>query len=498
MVTKMTDIDLITKELVDIKSFYEGRIKEGVTPLKEEIDRLAKAYQGIEVSLRDLRRDRATRLEDGRLRVPNGRFAGMGFLELQLLESFLKYCDRYGKQAPLVRRWGPELMEARKALHACLDTEAILAWEDGVLKRHGVMFPQGTNPEFKAFLAKQRADMTQMVIRAMDSTTAAKGDELVPTFESSELWMDVNLETNVLPLLQQVAMPTQPYDVPLQFGDANWYPITENVAATTSDPATNKITLTARGLKTGVPFSDELEEDSIVPFVSELRSMLARNTAEVIDDVLLNADTTVTNGINSDGATISTTSAGKAHWLLGFDGLIHAAIVDNSANMSIDKNAVPDADIYNRVLAKMGKYGVARRRGEVVYIVDVATLLRSLAIAEVETIDTAGLRATMSTGELAAVYGRPIVVSQQMRQADVDGKVTDSGNTTSLGRILCTNTSQWRVGFRRQITMETDREPGKGQTTMYVSFRIALSERSGTRSTQTHTAIAYDVKNVTG
>ena len=498
---KLTDIDQIMGELRDIKGFFDGKLASGVAPLQEELTRLGKAYKDVEAALKDLRRDRAAKVEDGRLRAGSGRFAGLGFTEMKLVEEMLQYWHRRGQRTSLVNLWLPELLESRNNLRAAIGIENILAWEDGVQKRQAIMFPNAvygaSGSQFRNMLGRQRAEMVQMVTRALDSTTAGKGDELVPTFESSDIWLDVNLETLVLPLLQQVAMPTNPYDVPIQFGDTNWYPISENVAGTTTDPATQKVTLTAKGLKTGVPFSDELEEDSIVPFAAELRSSLARNAAEIIDDVLLNADQTVTNGINSDGATIAATTAGKAQWLLGFDGIIHAAIIDNSANMSINKTGVPDADIYNRVLAKMGRFAASRRRGEVVYVADIQTALRSLAIAELETIDTAGLRATMSTGEIAAIYGNPLIRSEQMKLADTDGKVTDSGNGTNTGRILCFNTTQWRGGFRRQITMEADRDPGRGQTVLYVSLRIALTERTGTRSTQEHTAIAYNVLNVT-
>ena len=44
--------------------------------------------------------------------------------------------------------------------------------------------------------------------------------------------------------------------------------------------------------------------------------------------------------------------------------------------------------------------------------------------------------------------------------------------------------------------MEAFREPGKGQTTMYVSFRIAFNERTGTKSTQKHTGYMYDITGV--
>jgi len=256
------------------------------------------------------------------------------------------------------------------------------------------------------------------------------------------------------------------------------------------------VTLNAKGLKTGVPFSDELSEDSIVAFASELRSSLARNAAEVIDDVLLNADQTATNGINSDGATIVATDPGKAQWLLGFDSLRHAFLVDNTGQ-GTNHNAAVSAAAYNLVLAKMGKYAI--RPSETVFVTDAQTRIASLAIAEVETADSSRT-STLSSGELMSLYATPILVSEQMRLTDDDGKVTDpvTAAANTEGTILGFNTTQWYVGFRRGITFETEREAGKGQTTMYVSFRIALVDRSGDITAATHTAGAYNISKLAG
>ena len=237
-----------------------------------------------------------------------------------------------------------------------------------------------------------------------------------------------------------------------------------------------------------------MEEDAIISLVAEIRASLVRNASEVIDDVLLNGDTTTANGINSDGATISKTTAGKAHWLLGWDGIIHLPLVDNTAQRN-DLATTITAAAFNQAHRKLGRYGVPRRRGEVVFVVDVNTGITAMSIEEVETVDKAGGRATMSSGELSQMYGTPLIRSEQMKLADTDGKVTDSGGNTT-GRILALNTTQWRVGFRRQIEVETEREAGKGQTTMYVSFRIALQERSGTRSSATHTALQFNISGV--
>ena len=112
-----------------------------------------------------------------------------------------------------------------------------------------------------------------------------------------------------------------------------------------------------------------------------------RNSVEVIDDVLVNGDTTTLNNINADGATISTSDAGKAQWLIGFDGLLHLPLIDNTAQ-AIDHNAAVSDDMFNEMRAKLGKNGV--RPSELAYIMDVNTYVRSLSVANFRTLDKLG------------------------------------------------------------------------------------------------------------
>ena len=288
-------------------------------------------------------------------------------------------------------------------------------------------------------------------------------------------------------------IPSNPFQITLQLGDVNWYPGTQNTAVANTALSTARQTLTAYELVAEVPWSYDLDEDAVIAMMEELRRSLLGNAREVIDDVILNGDTTTTNNVNADGATISASTAGKGHWLLGFDGLLHLPLVDNTSQANNHNAAVSD-DMFNEVRAKLGKYGV--RPSEVVYITDVNTFIRSLSIPSFRTLDKFGPQATLLTGQLGAVEGIPVIVSEQMALADADGKVTSAGNTADTGRLLAVNRSQWRVGFKRELTIETVRDAQKRQNIMVVSFRIALQEHSGVRNSATHTALQYNITGV--
>ena len=435
-------LELVKRELGGIREFYEQRMNAEIPPLREEVERIGSQLAKLQdVSKHGEKRSLLQQFGGDRARVPFGKYAGMDHLDLACARSLLS----------------AQIRE-----------------------------PSGASP-------RMLEDWQSNLKAAMDSTTAGTGDELVDTQEARALWDDVNLETAIAPLFHAVQMPSNPFQIPLQLGDVNWYPGAENTAVTGSAPATARQTMTAHELVAEVPWSYDLDEDAVIAMMDELRRSLLRNAHEVIDDVILNGDTTTQNNINADGATIAATTAASGHFLIGFDGLLHLPLVDNTA-MGNDHNAAVSADMFNEIRGKLGKYGV--RPSDLAYIMDVNTYIKSLAVASFRTLDKFGPQATVLTGQLGAVEGIPVIVSEQMRLADADGKVTSGANTNTKGRLLIVNRSQWRVGFKRELTIETVRDAQKRQNIMVVSFRIALQERSGSRSTATHTALQYNITGV--
>jgi HK97 family phage major capsid protein len=436
--------ELVAQQVASIQGFIQERLETQVKPLKEEVSRLtASLAQALAAQKEQRRAALAASITGKQARVPFGKYQGMTPLDLAIMSSVYKAQPPRVDGSPAYPRMYEEWGETLKA--------------------------------------------------AMDSTTATSGDELVNTQEARELWMDVNLETSVAQLLSRIDMPSNPFDIPLQLGDVNWYPGTENVATKSTNLSTKKQTLTAYELVSEVPWSLTLDEDSVIAMMEEVRRSLVRNAAEVIDDVLLNADTTVTNGINSDDATIAATDAGKGHWLLGFDGLIHLPLVDNTAQRSDHNAAISEAGM-NKLRLLAARFGV--NPSQAVYAMDLNTFIAAQTLANVRTLDKFGPQATIFTGQLGAMEGIPIIVAEQMKLTAADGKVTD-GVAGTVGRVLLFNRTQWRVGFRRQLTIETTRDIQKRQNIMVVSFRIGLQEQSGTRSTAKHTSLLFNITGVT-
>ena len=443
MTISAQDLDLIKKEVAGVREFYNARIDSELPPLKEEVSRVSAQIARIREMWKNGEKQALLGKYGGqdRSRVPYGKYQGLDLLDLAYMRSLLNAQIRQ---------------------------------------------PLGLNPRM---LEEWQSNLKA----AMDSTTAGSGDELVPTQEASTLWMDVNLETMVAPLFSRVDMPSDPFEIPLQLGDVNWYPGTENLAVTATALNTAKQTLTSYELVGQVPWSLTLDEDTVIAMAQEVRTGLVRNAAEVIDDVVLNGDSTAVNNINADEATISKSDVGKGHWLLGFDGLLHLPLVDNTGQANDHSTAVSDG-MFNEVRGKLGKYGV--RPSELAYLMDVNTYIRALSVDNFRTLDKLGPNATVLRGQLGAVEGIPVIVSEQMKLADTDGQVTDAGNVTNTGRLLIVNRSQWRVGFRRELAIETDRDIQKRQNIMVVSLRIAFAERTGSRSTATHTALQYNITGV--
>jgi HK97 family phage major capsid protein len=326
--------------------------------------------------------------------------------------------------------------------------------------------------------------------RAMTSAGTGTGEELVEVAQSADLLRDIYLATNVMAALPAINMPSGKMKLGQITSDATFYkPSAEATAVTVTDLGTAERDFIAYTLKAQVDVSDELAEDSIVALLPQLRTLMLQNCAQAIDEAIVNADaSTGTQNINyyaaSGGSNLATTS----RFLLGFDGLIHLAL-NEASGMTVDVGTLEAAD-FVALLAKMGKYGINPK--SVVFITDIWTYLKAIMLDEVKTFERMGAKATISTGELAQIWGIPVIVSGQMAKANATGQVDQTAGNNTKGRIVAVNRDVWRCGLARPVSIKTERSESKTMTSIVASFRLAL-QCWGDRSSVTHTALGYDV-----
>ena len=383
-----------------------------------------------------------------------------------------------GKYAPLVR----QIAEEGRAVAYGTEIKAsdlYLAYL--LLERAHAQDPQRAEPP---------SDDLKAAIKAMTAGGAGTGAELVPTGMAAELWEDIFLNVRVAGSITRINMPTNPFEIPQGLGQTTWRKGAEATATTATNLSTAKTTLTATELVTEVDWSYTLDEDAVVALMPSVRASLVRDGAEIIDDFILNADSTTaaTGNINSDDAA----PPSDAYYLSeGQDGIRHLWLVDNTAQ-GVNAGGLSLNDTHIRsALAKMGKYAASPDR--VVMVTDVSTYLNGfLALDNTLTVDKFGPNAVVLTGQLAAYRGVPIIVSAVHRLAEADGKLSSTASNNTLGSVSIYHRDFWRVGFRRDLLIEVDRDIQKRLFIMVVSLRIAVAAH-GTRTSATHTAGIYNI-----
>lgn len=325
------------------------------------------------------------------------------------------------------------------------------------------------------------ADLVDAV-KAMSSTGAGVGDELVPTNHAATLWEDMYAASKIFADLPEQPMTSDPMSIGM-LGNLAFKKGTQNTAATAVDLATAKSDLTTTELLAEVNWSYDLDEDAVVALMPAFRAEAARAGAEYMDAFALNADATdaATGNINLDDADPAPDSYFLSN---GQDGIRHQFLVDNPGQAINVNGAIDDAKLA-AILAKLDKYGLDIANCRIVP--DVQTYLAMLSLDSVKTVDVYGPAATVVTGELARYRGIPVIPSAVMPRTEADGKVSATAASNVKGQIAVYNRLMWRRGSRRGLTIEIDRSIQKRQMIMVVSFRIAVGCH-GTRSAAKHTA----------
>jgi hypothetical protein len=268
-----------------------------------------------------------------------------------------------------------------------------------------------------------------------------------------------------------------------------------DATVTASKTATGNKTLSLVKMGARNIWSGEMEEDSIIPFVSQLRRQLELGASEQLEHAIIDGDTATgaTTNINSIGGT----PAGTEVYLL-VDGLRKSPLVTTTANSRSAGGSFVAAD-FLETLKLMGLAGRnAINKQGVEFIMDLWTAWKSLDLTEVKTRDVFA-QPTLENGELSSIYGYKVNKSAFMHYANQDatyglkantaGKVdlTTAANNTR-GALLAVRWDQWQFGIKRRMTIETQRIPHADATQIVALMRFGLTQRDTEAS-----AITYNI-----
>lgn len=296
--------------------------------------------------------------------------------------------------------------------------------------------------------ASPYAKRYQTLLRAMDVDTSAEGADWVPTGIGAMLHEKVRAAGKVAPLFARINMPTNPWKWPLEGADATAYRVAEPTGDseskfTASTPGTGGTTFDAEIFGARTLFSKSLDADSAVAIMSYVQNKIAQAFSDGEEKAVLDGDS---DGTHQDSDVGASTTDVRSAW----DGLRKKALAQTSTDAS---NAALSITLLRTMRALMGKWGL--NPASLAFIVGVSGYYDLIDDTDVATVDKFGPQAVILNGQLAAVDGIPVVVSEHVRE-DLNASGVHDGITTNRSYALGVNRGEFAFGQREALDIEVD------------------------------------------
>jgi hypothetical protein len=336
------------------------------------------------------------------------------------------------------------------------------------------------------------------------STNVGYGDEWVGVAYSGALWESIRVGTFVVDrFVRPLEFPAgaESMVIPLESTDPIWYTVAQagdpssglariTNTVTASGLGTSSVTMTLAKLGARTWWTGEMVEDAVLPFVNQLRMQIAVSGAEYLESAVIDGDTetSASTNINDIAGTPAATD-----WFMVWNGLRKSPLITTTAN-SRDGGVLTSSD-FLETAKLMGGAGInALDRDRVSFIIDPSTHYKALELTDVKTRDVFN-GATIEGGRLTGMYGYGIDVSGSICKADSDrlsnsaGKVdVDTVANNTKGSILAVRWDQWQFGYRRRMTLETERVAPADAWQIVALLRAGLIQRDTEAS-----AISYNI-----
>jgi phage head maturation protease len=345
------------------------------------------------------------------------------------------------------------------------------------------------NPHVRSVLPATRAD------EIVTSTNSGNGDEWIGVAYDSELWEKAR-HNRVYQELQGMGMRVvevpQGYESTVIFtesSDPTVYTITQSadldatsrptVVVPVTAPGTGQVTLTPGYLGMAIAYTSVFEEDSLIAAAPQLNEQMNEKAEETIEQLFINGDTEAgTTNVNYDG---SSAAAITAYYKASNGARKYALVTGSSTSRS---GGTLDENDFRLTLA-LFPTEIQARQDKIAFIVDMQTHNTALDILAAKTQDVRGTNATIDTGLLNNLYGVSVLRSGFLPLTASDGKVTYNA-TGTLGQILAIYAPYWAMGWKRRITLETQKDILAQTNLIVATFRLGFLARGAGASVESY------------
>jgi hypothetical protein len=255
----------------------------------------------------------------------------------------------------------------------------------------------------------------------------------------------------------------------------------------TSKVGTAKRTLSIKKLGAAVVLSREMQEDTIFDVLAQTFTQLQRRAVEEIEYILINGDTATAANTNINLIDGTPSAAPTLPSYLLFDGILKLPLVTNTA-LAYDAGNALTTSVFLELLKRLPAADQIPN-DRLLFVMDMDTAIATMALDEVETRDVYSL-ATIEEGMLPFLYKIAVLPSAFMFKGRAsDGKRASNDANNNRGRIALVRPDRWAFRYKRQIEIETDRNPYTDSTTVVCFLRCGFTNFSDT----TGATAAYNV-----
>lgn len=303
----------------------------------------------------------------------------------------------------------------------------------------------------------------QLKEKVNQHSTVEVSSDLFETTVSTNIERDIQNELVVTKLFREIMLNSKTLVLPIM-PDAGYAEITAATSAAGDQPYGN---MDKRGAAHGTPYGgipmeevhldtikmislaylgNETEEDAILPILPLIRDSMIRSHARGVENMIL---------AGNDVEGVYTANAR--------DGLIKMTRTGGRQVTQAAANTPLTAAQLLSMRKVMGKYGVNPQ--DVVYVVSQDGYFDLLQDAEFQDVNLVGNVAVKLKGELGAVYGSKVIMSDEFAPAG-------AGKT----KALAINTRNFLVPRLRGLTVESDYEVRHQRKVLVTSQRLGFNE----------------------